>query len=122
MSVSIRVVDCVYGRPAVGISVDLTREREGFPVWRWHDQTDDEGQVSGLPEPMQKRGSYTFVFDLDGYFRKLGHASLNSAVSIRFHVDSSIEHHDLSLLITPASCFAFRETGFPIPPRTDPGA
>jgi 5-hydroxyisourate hydrolase len=109
MSVSIRLVDCVYGRPAVGISVDLTREHEGSQVVRWHDQTDDEGRISSLPESAQGRGSYTLVFDLDDYFRKLGYSALNSAVSIRFHVVSEAQHYGLSLLITPASCVAYRE-------------
>jgi 5-hydroxyisourate hydrolase len=111
MSVSVRVVDCIYGRPAVGVPVDLTRECEGSRVRRWHDQTNDEGRLSGLPEPMRGRGSYTLVFDLDDYFSKLGYSSLNSAISIRFHVASDTQPYDLSLLITPASCIAYREIG-----------
>ena len=113
MSVSIRVVDCVYGRPAVGVSVDVTREREGFAVWQRHDQTDDEGRLSGLLEPMRERGSYSLVFDLDDYYRKLGHSSLNSAISIRFHAASDTQHHHLSLLIAPTSCIAYRMTELP---------
>jgi hypothetical protein len=62
---------------------------------------------------MRERGSYTLVFDLDDYFGKLGYSSLNSAVSIRFNVVSVTQRHDLSLLITPASCIAYRETGLP---------
>lgn len=109
MSVSIRVVDCVYGRPAVGVPVDVTCELEGTVVQRWCRQTGDDGYVSGPSDTMQGRGSYTLVFDLDGYFRKLGYAPLNSAISVRFHLASDSHHYGLSMLITPSSCITFRE-------------
>jgi 5-hydroxyisourate hydrolase len=109
MSVSIRVVNSIYGRPAAGVSVDLSCEREGSPVLRWHDLTDDEGRISGMPEPAPGRGFYTLVFDLDDYFGKLGYSGLNSAISIRFHAVSDTEHYGLFLLISPASCVAYRE-------------
>jgi 5-hydroxyisourate hydrolase len=113
MSVSIRIVDCVYGRPAVGVSVDVTRERDGLAVWQRREQTDDEGCLSGLLEPMRERGSYTLVFDLDDYYRKLGHSSLTAAISIRLHAASPTLHSHLSLLITPTSCTAYRMTELP---------
>jgi 5-hydroxyisourate hydrolase len=109
MSVSIRVMDCVYGLPAVGVPVDVTRELEGTVVQQQRSQTGDDGYISGLPEAMQGRGAYTLIFDLDGYFRKLGYAPLNSAISVRFHLASDSHHYGLSMLVTPSSCVTFRE-------------
>jgi 5-hydroxyisourate hydrolase-like protein (transthyretin family) len=108
VSVSIRVIDSVYGRPATGLSVSFSRELEGVLVEKWRDHTDDDGRISGLPNPSQP-GSYTVEFDLDGYFRTLGYAPINSAISMRFHVTGETRYYGLSLLITPSSCVAFRE-------------
>ena len=109
MSVSIRVLDCVYGRPAVGVRVDVICELEGIVVRQSRNYTGDDGYVSGSPEATQGRGFYTFIFDLDGYFRKLGYASLNSAISVRFHLLQDSHQYDVSMLITPSSCVTFRE-------------
>ena len=109
MSVSIHVVDCVYGKPAVGMSARLSRDCDGVLIEQWHDQTDDEGSISGLQKPPLDRGHYSLEFDLDGYFRPLGYAPLHSAVSLRFHLASQTSHYGLSLLITPSSCLTFRE-------------
>lgn len=105
----IRVVDCVYGQPAVGVPVDVIREFEGAVVQQWRNHTGDDGYVSGLTEAMRGRGSYTLIFDLDGYFRKLGYTTLNSAISVRFNVPRDSNHCSLSMLITPSSCVTFRE-------------
>ena len=109
MGVYIRVVDCVYGLPAAGVPVDVIREFEGTVVQQWRNHTGDDGHVSELAEAMQGRGSYTLTFDLDGYFRKLGYAPLNSTISVRFHMPRDSHNCSLALLITPSSCVTFRE-------------
>jgi 5-hydroxyisourate hydrolase len=109
VSVSIRVIDCIYGRPATGIAVSFGRELEGTPADQWRDQTNDDGLIPGLANQSLPRGSYTVEFDLEGYFRTLGYSSLNSAISLRFHVGGEARHYGLTLLITPSSCHAFRE-------------
>jgi 5-hydroxyisourate hydrolase-like protein (transthyretin family) len=106
---NIRVVDSVYGLPAAGMPVDVIREFEGTVVQQWRNHTGDDGCISGLAEAMQGRGSYTLIFDLDGYFGKLGYAPLNSAFSVRFHLPRDSRHCGLSVLITPSSCVTFRE-------------
>jgi 5-hydroxyisourate hydrolase-like protein (transthyretin family) len=108
MSLSIRVVDSVYGRSATGMQVSLSRSDEGVIREQWREQTDEDGRISGLKKPPLPRGSYTLEFYLEDYFRHLGYAPLNSAISVRFYV-SSDRHHGLTLVITPSSCIVLRE-------------
>jgi 5-hydroxyisourate hydrolase-like protein (transthyretin family) len=109
MSVSIRVIDSVYGKSAIGISACLSRELGGVSTEEWRDQTDDDGRISSLNRPPLPRGSYTLEFDLDGYFRTLGFAPSNSAITLRFYMPSENHHYGLALLVTPSSCITFKE-------------
>jgi 5-hydroxyisourate hydrolase-like protein (transthyretin family) len=109
MSVSIHVTDCVYGRPAAGLSASLSRELDGVAVRQWRDQTDEDGRISGLTKPPLVPGSYILEIDLESYFRALGYESLNSAISVRFRVTDETGHYGLSVFITPAGCMALRE-------------
>ena len=109
MSIDVRVVDGVYGRPADGVSVDIVREFDGAPVRRWRGRTDADGRLAALPDTMQERGSYTIAFDVGDYFGTLGHATHVSMFSLRMHVAGPLPSHRASLLITPSSCVAFTE-------------
>jgi 5-hydroxyisourate hydrolase-like protein (transthyretin family) len=104
MSVSISVIDGVYGRPAAGISVSVSREANGVVAEKWHYRTGEDGCVSDLMRPPQVRGSYILNIDLEGYFSTLGYASLFSVVTTRFRVADDTHDHQLSVIITPASC------------------
>jgi 5-hydroxyisourate hydrolase-like protein (transthyretin family) len=109
MNVPIRVIDCVYGSAAVGVPVDVICESEGAVVQQWRGHTGDDGYLYGPPRARKWGGFYTLTFDLDGYFRKLGYASLNSAISVRFHLHQDSHQYGVSILITPSSCVIFRE-------------
>jgi 5-hydroxyisourate hydrolase-like protein (transthyretin family) len=109
MSVSIRVTDCIYGRPAAGLYASLSQELGGKAVKQWRDQTDEDGRISGLTKPPLALGSYILEIDLESYFRALGYESLNSAVSVRFRVINENGHYGLSVFITPAGCMTLRE-------------
>jgi 5-hydroxyisourate hydrolase-like protein (transthyretin family) len=109
MSIDVRIVDGVYGRPADGVPVDIVREFDGAPVQRWRGTTDADGRLVALPAAMQERGSYTIAFDVSDYFGTLGHATHVSMFSLRMHVASALQRHRTSLLITPSSCVAFTE-------------
>lgn len=109
MSVSIRVTDCVYGRPAAGLTASFSRELDGVVVRQWSDQTDEHGCISGLTKPPLALGTYILEIDLESYFRALGYESLNSAVSVRFRVTDETGHFGLSVFVTPAGCMALRE-------------
>jgi 5-hydroxyisourate hydrolase-like protein (transthyretin family) len=109
MSLSIRVVDSVYGRSATGMHVCLSRSHEGLLTEQWREQTDEDGRISGLQKPPLARGSYTLEFYLEDYYRQLGYAPLNSAISVRFYVSNETRHHGLTVVITPSSCIVLRE-------------
>ncbi len=108
MSVSIHVIDGVYGRPAAGLSVNFSHELEGVTAEQWRDQTGEDGRVCWLLDSSKARGFYTIEIDLEGYFSALGYTSLIRAVSTRFRVANETNHCELSVFITPASCFVLK--------------
>jgi 5-hydroxyisourate hydrolase-like protein (transthyretin family) len=110
MSVSVHVIDCVYGRPAVAMSVGLSREIDGEYHEQWRDETDDDGRISALLKAPLPRGSYCLELDLDGYYRKLGLTPLNSAISVRFYMPSDTHYYGLSVLVTPSICITYKES------------
>jgi 5-hydroxyisourate hydrolase len=109
MSISVHVVDCVYGRPAIGMPVSVSREVEGAFAEQWRDRTDDDGRISGLHRSPLARGSYTIELDLDGYFCPLGFAPLNSSITVHFYLPGETHHYGLSVLVTPSACVTFKE-------------
>jgi 5-hydroxyisourate hydrolase-like protein (transthyretin family) len=108
MSVSIRVVDGVYGRAAAGLFVTVSHELNGATVDKWRDQAGEDGCIPDLIRTPHARGSYALGIDLEGYFSKLGYRSLFSTVTARFRVADDTRDHALSIIITPASCFAIK--------------
>jgi 5-hydroxyisourate hydrolase-like protein (transthyretin family) len=108
MSVSVKVVDCVYGRPAVNMAVRLMREVGGVLTEQWRDRTNDDGRIPGLQNSPVTHGSYALELDLEGYFCALGLAPLNSAITMRFRTPGE-SHCQLSVLVTPSACITFME-------------
>ncbi|SRR6266487_356980 len=109
MTVSVNVVDCVYGRPAVNMAVRLMREVDGVFTEQWRDRTNDEGRVRSLQNSPLTRGAYELELDLEGYFCTLGFMPLNSACTMRFRTPGEDRHYQLSVLVTPSACFTFTE-------------
>jgi 5-hydroxyisourate hydrolase len=109
MGLSVSVVDCVFGRPAVSMSVRLMREVDGVFAEQWRHQTNDDGFISGLQNSPLTRGSYALELDLEGYFSTLGFTPLNSAVTVRFRSPGERHHCRLSALVTPSACTTFME-------------
>lgn len=109
MSVSVSVVDCVYGRPAIGMAVLLMREVDGVFTEQWRDRTDNDGRISGLHNSPLPRGSYALELDLESYFCTLGFRPLNSAITMRFYMPGEDHHYGLSVLVTPSACITFME-------------
>jgi 5-hydroxyisourate hydrolase len=109
MSVSVSVVDCVYGRPAVGMAIRLIRDADGVLTEQWRDRTDEGGRVTGPPNSPLPHGVYELEIDLEGYFTTLGFVPLNSAITLRFHLPGENHNYGLAVLVTPSSCITFKE-------------
>ncbi|HTT52196.1 MAG TPA: hydroxyisourate hydrolase [Streptosporangiaceae bacterium] len=109
MSVSVRVVDCVYGRPAVDMAVRLMREVDGVLTEQWRQRTNDDGRISGPAGSPLARGAYALELDLEGYFCALGFMPVHSAVTARFRAPGEGRQCRLSALVTPSACMTFLE-------------
>jgi 5-hydroxyisourate hydrolase len=110
MSVSVRVLDALYGRPAVGVSACLSREADGGIAEQWRERTDDDGLISSLAKPALPFGAYRLELDLDSYFGALGLSPTFSAITIRFYVMAETPYSSISMLITPSACVTFKES------------
>lgn len=110
MSVSVRVIDGIYGRPAAGLTVSLSREFDGEFVRRWTGRADESGQVLSLRELSLPPGAYRLEFDLGEYFNTLGYAPHNSAIGVCFTANRGHVYR-ITLLVTPAHCIIFSEDG-----------
>jgi 5-hydroxyisourate hydrolase-like protein (transthyretin family) len=82
VNVSVRVIDGIYGRPAAGLTVSLSREFNGEFVRRWTLRTDEIGQVLSLRELSLPPAVYRLEFDLGEYFTTFGYAPHNSAIGV----------------------------------------
>ena len=110
MSVSVRVIDGIYGRPAAGLAVSLSRQFDGESLPRWTGRADESGQVLSLRDLSLPRGAYRLEFDLGEYFNTLGYAPRNSAIGVCFTASRGRAHR-ITLLVTPAACIIFSEDG-----------
>ncbi|SRR5258708_2301996 len=109
VSISIHVINGVYGRAAAAMSVVLSREVSGKLEEQWRDLTDDDGRISGLNRSSLPAGSYAIDLNLDGYFRQLGLVSVNSAMTLRFYLPNEYSHYGVLILVTPAFSALFME-------------
>jgi 5-hydroxyisourate hydrolase len=109
VSITIRAIDSVHGRPAAGILAHLERKNEhgwGRPS---RGRTDDNGQISGWdPEPEIERGIYRVELDLDSHFASLGIAPFMPTAVVSFRILDALEPCSIAMLITPYACVAYR--------------
>lgn len=110
VSISIHVINGVYGRAAAAMSVVLSREVSGKFEEQWRDLTDEDGRISSLNKSSLPVGSYAIDLNLDSYFRQLGLVSVNSAMTLRFYLPNEYSHYDMSILVTPAFSALFIES------------
>ena len=93
VSVSTHVLDTAAGRPAVGVRVELCREREVLAAG----STDDDGRIAPLAEALAP-GRYELVFwPPSPYFTR-----------VELEVDLADGHHHVPLLISPYGCATYR--------------
>jgi 5-hydroxyisourate hydrolase len=109
MGVSVRVFDCMCGKPAIGMSVRLDRDLDGIWITEKRNHIDDDGRVSDWVNSTLAYGAYQLEFDLDGYFSSLGVMPFYPAVTLTFRVLDPAQLIDLSLLITPYAYFTYQQ-------------
>jgi 5-hydroxyisourate hydrolase len=101
MSISVRVLDWVYGRPAADMGIRLSRDRGG----EWHEEargrTDVNGYLADLPPGTMTRGIHRLDVDLDEYFAGIGVMPFYPRITIIFRVTDLTASYHIPVLITP---------------------
>ncbi|HLU32409.1 MAG TPA: hydroxyisourate hydrolase [Natronosporangium sp.] len=102
MGVLVEIMDCMFGRPAAGVPVQLLREAE--PTWQEvvSARTGETGCVAPYGSGLQ-RGRYRLVLSLDEYFVGLGVEPFQSRVDVMFRVFRKDEDVRLLLMVTASS-------------------
>ncbi|MGE5291021.1 MAG: hydroxyisourate hydrolase [Micromonosporaceae bacterium] len=109
MSLTVRVIDCTYGRPVAGMPVRLERDVGRAWIEQVRSQTDDEGRLADwLPDPLA-RGVYRLEFDLDGYFASRGIAAFYPSITIVFRIADPNRAPCIPLLITSNAFMTYRQ-------------
>jgi 5-hydroxyisourate hydrolase-like protein (transthyretin family) len=109
MGVSVRVFDCMCGKPPIGMSVRLDRELDGSWIPEEKDLTDDNGRIIDWMDSPLECGIYKLEFDLDGYFSSLGVMPFHPVIILSFRVLDPAHLIDISLLITPYAYFTYQQ-------------
>lgn len=106
-SLSTHVLDTRLGRPAVGVSVSLSR-LDGERVVRIAEaRTDADGRIRELAASLAP-GAYRLAFEVGAYFEAQGARGLFGRVTL--DVDVSAGHYHVPLLVSPYACVSYRGT------------
>jgi 5-hydroxyisourate hydrolase len=111
MSVSVQVINGVYGRPVIGMSARLASKFEGVWIEQLRAKTDDQGALSGQPDWSLERGLHQLELDLDKYFSSLGITPFCPSITICFRVVDPRQEHRISVITTPFSYAVYQQTG-----------
>lgn len=103
MSVHIKVVDSMFGRPAAGVPVRLWRESDGTWLEASSVRTDEVTGDAELTSHAQ-RSRYRIEVLLDQYFAGLGVEPFQSRVEVTFRVGRPQERLRLLMMISPSMC------------------
>jgi 5-hydroxyisourate hydrolase len=93
VSVSTHVLDTAAGKPAVGVRVELARERTVIATGA----TDADGRIAELASDLEP-GRYELMFwPASPFFRR-----------VEFEVELDDGHHHIPLLVSPYGCASYR--------------
>jgi 5-hydroxyisourate hydrolase len=110
MSVSVRVINGVYGRPVIGMPARLARMLEGSWIEQVRVNTDDRGGIPGHPHWSLAGGLAQLELDLDGYFASLGITPFCPIISIYFRIDDPRQETYIIVVTTPFSYAVYQQT------------
>jgi 5-hydroxyisourate hydrolase len=107
MSLSVQVINGVYGLAATGLAVRLDHAVDGEWAEVSRTQTDADGGIDPCEPGPTAPGSYRLEFGTDSYFAGLGIAPFYSVVTVEFRMPDPGYPHHLRLLLTPSSYLAY---------------
>jgi 5-hydroxyisourate hydrolase len=105
----IRIIDCVYGRPAVGVSARVMTNPQGKIKEYARCRTDATGRMTLELEEKPASRLFQIDFDINGYFAALGVTPFYPKISLNFRMPVHISHYKLIVLITPSSYSVLKE-------------
>jgi 5-hydroxyisourate hydrolase len=108
--ITTHILDTSLGKPAVGVSVTLSRKADGGE-WQTvgSGHTNADGRVTDLlPGATPESGTYSFRFEVAEYFQKSGRAAFYPLVEIAFSVENPEEHYHVPLLLSPFGYSTYR--------------
>jgi 5-hydroxyisourate hydrolase len=102
--ISTHVLDTARGRPAAGVTVHLSAQRDGGWEPVNDGVTDADGRLADLAtEP--PAGVYRLRFDVAGY---LGDEAFFPEVTVVFRITEAGRHHHVPLLLSPFGYSTYR--------------
>lgn len=105
----IRIIDCVYGRPAVGVSARVITDYQGVVEEHIRCVSDPTGRIKLELEEKPTSRPFRMDFDINGYFAALGVTPFYPKISINFRMPVHIPRYELIVLITPSSYSVLKE-------------
>ncbi len=114
MGLSTHVLDTMHGGPAAGMEVALftTVGDEATLVKRFTLNSDGRSDAPLYDNNTIKVGTYRLVFDVSGYFSRLGvtlpEPNFLGKVTLDFGVARTDQHYHVPLLVSPWSYSTYR--------------
>ena len=108
--ITTHVLDTALGRPASGVPLVLSRQKDGAWVEAGRGATDADGRCRTLLGEGQalERGLYRLRFGIAPYFAQQGLTPLYPYVEIVFNVADPAQHHHIPLLCTANGYTTYR--------------
>ncbi|MBO0868831.1 MAG: hydroxyisourate hydrolase [Micromonosporaceae bacterium] len=106
MTVLVEVVDCMFGKPAAGVSVCLLQQ-VGDAWQQVATVVTDENGLAACRPAQPRRGRYRAAVSLDAYFTGLGVEPFQSLLEVTFRVFQAAEQVRLLVMVTPSSCCVY---------------
>ncbi|XP_014365761.2 probable 5-hydroxyisourate hydrolase R09H10.3 [Papilio machaon] len=105
---STHVLDTTSGSPAVGLFVDLYKQRdESWTLWH-STTTSGDGRVQfPFSQDSMAPGTYKLKFNVEDYFKKNDKTTLYPFVEIVFKVSEGAHYH-IPLLLSPYGYTTYR--------------
>ncbi|KYG26595.1 hydroxyisourate hydrolase [Alkalihalobacillus trypoxylicola] len=101
------VLDTSIGKPAVGLTVELYKEKDGEKILLETFVTNSNGRVAQplLEGDDMQAGIYELVFDVGSYYKEI---IFLEKVPVRFTIQQTSEHYHIPLLISPGGYSTYR--------------